>query len=47
MKIYWHKRAVEQLHQVEAYILRTFGEQVREEFMSEVEQITGCFKNIF
>ena len=38
MKIYWHKRAVEQLHQVEAYILRTFGEQVREEFMSEVEQ---------
>ena len=28
MKIHWHKRAAEQLHQVEGYVLRTFGEHV-------------------
>ena len=38
MKIHWHKRAAAQLHQVEEYVLRDFGERVRQEFMDEVEQ---------
>ncbi len=38
MKIRWHKRAAAQLHQVEQYVLRDFGEHVRQEFMDEVEQ---------
>lgn len=38
MKILWHKRAVAQLHQVEEYVLRDFGERVRQEFMDEVER---------
>ena len=38
MKIHWHKRAVAQLHQVEDYVLRDFGERIRQEFMDEVEQ---------
>lgn len=38
MKIHWYKRAAAQLHQVEHYILRNFGEKVRKEFMDEVEQ---------
>lgn len=46
MKIHWHKRAVEQLHQVEGYVLRTFGEHVREEFMSEVEQTVLSVANM-
>ena len=37
MKIHWYKRAAAQLHQVEQYILRDFGEKVRKEFMDEVE----------
>lgn len=40
MKIHWHKRAAAQLHQVEEYILRDFGERIRQEFMDEVEQAT-------
>ena len=40
MKIRWHKRAAVQLHQVEQYVLRDFGEHVRQEFMDEVEQAT-------
>ena len=40
MKILWHKRAAAQLHQVENYILRDFGERIRQEFMDEVEQAT-------
>ena len=38
MMIHWHKRAVAQLHQVEDYVLRNFGERIRQEFMNEVEQ---------
>ncbi len=38
MRIYWHKRAAAQLHQVEDYVLRDFGERTRQEFMDEVEQ---------
>ena len=38
MKIHWHKRAAAQLHQVEDYVLRDFGERIRQEFMDEVEQ---------
>ena len=40
MKIHWHKRAADQLHQVEEYVLRDFGERIRQEFMDEVEQTT-------
>lgn len=35
MIIHWHKRAASQLHQVEDYILRDFGERIRH----EVEQV--------
>jgi len=38
MNIHWSKRAAAQLHQVEGYILRSFGEKIRKEFMKEVEQ---------
>lgn len=38
MNFHWHKRAAAQLHQVEGYVLRHFGECVRQEFMDEVEQ---------
>lgn len=38
MTILWHKRAAEALHQVEEYILFNFGEQIRQEFMDEVEK---------
>ena len=38
MTIHWHKRAAAQLHQVEDYVLRNFGERTRQEFMDEVEQ---------
>lgn len=38
MTIHWHKRAAAQLHQVEDYVLRDFGERIRQEFMDEVEQ---------
>ena len=38
MTIQWHKRAVAQLHQVEEYVLRDFGERVRQEFMDDVEK---------
>ena len=38
MTISWHKRAADQLHQVEDYVLRDFGERIRREFMDEVEQ---------
>ena len=38
MTIHWHKRAAAQLHQVEEYVLRDFGERTRQEFMDEVEQ---------
>ena len=38
MKIHWHKRAADALHQVEEYILQEFGEKVRREFMDEVDQ---------
>lgn len=37
MNIRWHKRAATQLHQVEEYVLRDFGERIRQEFMDEVE----------
>lgn len=40
MKIHWHKRASAQLHQIEKYVLRDFGERIRQEFMDEVEQAT-------
>ena len=40
MNIHWHKRAATQLHQVEEYVLRDFGERIRQEFMDEVEQAT-------
>ena len=40
MNIHWHKRAAAQLHQVEEYVLRDFGERIRQEFMDEVEQAT-------
>ena len=38
MTTHWHKRAAAQLHQVEDYVLRKFGERTRQEFMDEVEQ---------
>lgn len=38
MTIHWHKRAAAQLHQVEDYVLRDFGERIRQEFMDEIEQ---------
>jgi len=37
MKIRWHKRAAAQLHQVEEYVLRDFGERIRQEF-----KLTRC-----
>ncbi|MBO7476721.1 MAG: type II toxin-antitoxin system RelE/ParE family toxin [Salinivirgaceae bacterium] len=37
MKILWHKRAADALHQVEEYVLCAFGEKVRYEFMNEIE----------
>ncbi len=40
MNICWHKRAAAQLHQVEDYVLRDFGERMRQEFMREVERTT-------
>ena len=40
MNIHWHKRAAAQLHQVEEYVLRDFGERIRQDFMDEVEQAT-------
>ena len=42
MKIRWHKRAAAALHQVEDYLLREFGESVRQEFMQEVEQAVSA-----
>ncbi len=30
MTIHWHKRAAAQLHQVEDYVLRDFGERIRQ-----------------
>lgn len=41
MTILWHKRAAAQLHQVEDYVLRDFGERIRQEFMDEVEQVVN------
>lgn len=38
MKIYWHKRAVTMLHQIEEYVLHEFGERASREFMYDVEQ---------
>lgn len=38
MRIHWYKRAAAQLHQIEEYILRDFGERTRKEFMDDVEQ---------
>lgn len=38
MTIHWHKRAAAQLHQVEDYVLRDFGERIRQEFMDDMEQ---------
>ena len=38
MTVLWHKRAAEQLYQIEHYILQVFGERARQEFMKEVEQ---------
>lgn len=38
MTIHWHKRAAAQLHQVEGYVLRDFGERIRQEFMDDMEQ---------
>ena len=40
MTIHWHKRAATQLHEVENYVLRDFGERVRQEFMDDIEQAT-------
>ena len=40
MKIHWHKRAAAQLHKIEEYVQRDFGERIRQEFMDEVEQAT-------
>lgn len=38
MTVLWHKRAAEALHQVEEYVFCSFGEQIRQEFMNEVEK---------
>ena len=38
MKVHWHKRAAAQLHQIEYYVLRNFGERIRHEFMDDIEQ---------
>ena len=38
MTIHWHKRAAAQLHQVEGYVLRDFGERIRQEFMDDMER---------
>jgi plasmid stabilization system protein ParE len=46
MTIHWHKRAAAQLHQVEEYVLRDFGERIRQEFMDEVEQATMQLANM-
>ena len=46
MKIHWHKRAAAQLHQVEKYVLRDFGERIRQEFMDEVEQATNALADM-
>lgn len=46
MKIHWHKRAAAQLHQVEEYVLRDFGERIRQEFMDEVEQATHALADM-
>ena len=45
MKIHWHKRASAALHQIEEYILRDFGELVRQEFMDEVEDAVLALAN--
>ncbi len=46
MTIQWHKRAVAQLHQVEEYVLRDFGERVRQEFMDDVEKAVLSLVNM-
>ena len=46
MTIQWHKRAAAQLHQVEDYVLRDFGERIRKEFMDEVEQAVVALANM-
>ena len=45
MKIHWHKRASAALHQIEEYILRDFGELVRQESMDEVEDAVLALAN--
>jgi plasmid stabilization system protein ParE len=45
MKIHWHKRASSALHQIEEYVLRDFGELVRQEFMDEVEDAVLALAN--
>ena len=45
MNIRWHKRAATQLHEVEDYVLRDFGERIRQEFMDEVEQAVEMLAN--
>ena len=40
MDIHRHKRAADQLHQEEEYILRNFGERARQEFMERIEKTT-------
>lgn len=34
------------MHQVEEYVLRDFGERIRQEFMDEVEQATHALADI-
>ena len=47
MTIYWHKRAAAQLHEVEDYVLRDFGERVRQEFTNTrgLERCVSKFKD--
>ena len=40
MRVLWSYRAARSLHALEDYILRTFGETRRQQFMTEAEDIT-------
>ena len=41
MKIIWSRKVASSFHQIETYILRTFGEKTQKEFTEEVEDIVN------
>lgn len=45
MKIIWSRKAASSFHQIETYILRTFGEKTQKEFTEEVKDIVNTRLN--